>query len=156
MRFPSFAHLIMSVLLVSETDAAEPIIIPVVRDPSPIVDGSLQEWVNRGVLRELNRPEQATFNRDAWRDVSDLSGWVRLGYDDHGLFVACHVVDSFFSQEQTSRDAWRGDHVMLTVDFIRSGKMDDLIQMGLSPGDLKPPGAGTAATRPELVIWRPG
>ena len=133
----------------------EPIVIPVVRDPSPVIDGSLREWADRGVLRELNRAEQATYNPDGWKGVGDLSGWVRFGYDDQQLFVACHVVDDVFSQEQTGRDAWRGDHVMLTLDFVRSGKIGDLIQMGLSPGSLGSGDTLRGATRPELVIWRP-
>ena len=31
--------------------AAEPIVIPEVYDPSPVIDGDLREWDNRGVLR---------------------------------------------------------------------------------------------------------
>ena len=134
---------------------SEAVIIPVVRDPSPVIDGSLEDWADRGVRRELGSPGQATYNPDGWKGVRDLSGWVRFGHDEEGLLVACHVVDDTFTQEQTGRDAWRGDHVMLTLDFIRSGDMGDLLQMGLNPGSLTPADSGQAATRPELVIWRP-
>ena len=138
-----------------QAQAAEPIIIPVVTDPSPVIDGNLQEWANRGVLRELNTPEQATFNRKGWKGLKDLSGWVRFGYDNQNLFVVCHVVDSFFLQDQSGSEAWRGDHVMLTLDFVRSGKIQDVMQFGLSPGSLKAPGAPGPDTKPELVIWEP-
>ena len=135
--------------------ADEPIIIPVVTDPSPVIDGNLQEWANRGVLRELNTREQATFNRQGWKGLKDLSGWVRLGHDSQNLFVVCHVVDDVFSQDQSGSEVWRGDHIMFTVDFKRSGKMQDVMQLGLSPGSLKAPGATGPDTKAELVIWEP-
>ena len=131
--------------------AAEPIVIPEVYDPSPVIDASLLEWDNRGVLRELNTAEQATYSPDDWQGPKDLSGWVRFGYNAQDFFVAAHVVDSYFIQDQSGTGVWRGDHVMLTVDFIRGGKIDDVMQLGLSPGSL----TETGATKPELVIWRP-
>ncbi len=134
--------------------AAEPLIIPVLQDPSPLIDGSLQEWTNRGALRELDQPEQATYNPDGWNGPEDLSGWVRFGHDDRALFVACHVADSYFIQDQSGTEAWRGDHVMLTVDFIRGGDIADVMQLGLSPGSLRTTD-GEADTEPELIIWRP-
>ncbi|HKM25587.1 MAG TPA: sugar-binding protein, partial [Corynebacterium sp.] len=136
------------------TAGAEPIIIPVVTDPSPVIDGSLDDWANRGVLRELNRREQVTYSPELWTGLEDLSGWVRFGYDQMDLMVACHVVDSYFLQDQSGTEAWRGDHVMLTLDFIRSGRMEDVMQLGLSPGSLSSPD-GSSGTRPELIIWRP-
>jgi hypothetical protein len=135
--------------------AADPIAIPYVRDPTPVVDGSLLEWEGRGVLREINTPEQATFNRDAWKGLEDLSGWIRLGHNEQNLFIACHVVDSYFVQDQSGVEVWRADHVMLTVDFIRGGDIDDVMQLGLSPGSLKGPDDAGPDTRPEVVLWRP-
>ena len=131
--------------------AAEPIVIPEVYDPSPVIDASLSEWDNRGVLRELKTAEQATYNPDAWKGPEDLSGWVRFGYNAQDFFVAVQVVDSYFIQDQSGTGVWRGDHVMLTVDFVRGGKIEDVMQLGLSPGSL----AETGPTKPELVIWRP-
>ena len=131
--------------------AAEPIVIPEVYDPSPVIDGNLGEWDRCGVLRELNTAEQATYNPDAWNGLEDLSGWVRFGYNAQDLLVAARVVDSYFIQDQSGTGVWRGDHVMLTLDFVRSGTIDDVMQLGLSPGSLSEAGA----TKPELVIWRP-
>ena len=135
--------------------AEEPIIIPFVTDPSPVVDGNLAEWTNRGVLRELKGREHATFTPQLWKGNEDLSGWVRFGHDDQNLFVGCHVVDSYFIQDQSGTEAWRGDHVMLTVDFIRSGRIEDVMQLGLSPGSLKDPDEKGPDTKPELILWRP-
>ena len=152
MRLSQSVFGVVLALSMVAAEAAEPIIIPVVHDPNPVIDGSLRDWENRGALRELNQPEQVTFNREGWKGPADLSGWVRFGYDDQNLYVACHVVDDLVMQEQTGRNAWKGDHVMLTLDFVRSGKMSDLIQMGLSPGALA---TGGEAAGPELIIWRP-
>jgi len=130
---------------------ADPIVIPEVYDPSPVIDGSLLEWDNRGALREINTKAQATFNPDAWKGVKDLSGWVRFGHDQKDFLIAAHVVDSYFIQDQSGTGVWRGDHIMLTVDYIRGGKIDDVMQLGISPGSL----SETGGTKPELVIWRP-
>ena len=100
---------------------------------------------------ELNRPEQVTYGRDEWKGLDDLSGDVRFGYNEQDFFVAARIVDSFFIQDQSGTNVWRGDHVMVTLDFIRGGKIDDVMQLGLSPGSL----AESGATQPELVIWRP-
>lgn len=131
--------------------ATEPIVIPFLADPSPMIDGNFQEWGQRGVHRALAAREQATFAGEKWKGPSDLSGWIRFGYDETFLYVAAHVVDDFFIQDQTSTEAWRGDHIILNIDMLRSGKMQDVWQMGLSPGSL----SGENPTRPELIIWEP-
>ena len=148
---------VLCVLLAAGTGVAaqEPIIIPVVTDPSPVIDGNLQEWANHGVLRVLNTREQATFATEKWKGPEDLSGWVRFGHDLQSLFVVCHVVDSYFIQTQSGSEVWRGDHVMVTFDFVRSGKIQDVMQFGLSPGSLKSPDAPGPDIKPELVIWEP-
>jgi len=121
--------------------AAEPIIIPFVTDPSPMIDGNLAEWTTRGALRELVGREHATFSPEGWRGDKDLSGWVRFGHDADNLYVAAHVVDDVFVQDQASVEAWRGDHIMLTIDMKRSGRIQDIWQLGLSPGGLAADGA---------------
>jgi hypothetical protein len=135
--------------------AVQPIVVPVFTDPSPVIDGNLQDWANKGVLLELKTAEQVTHNRDAWKGPQDLSGWVKFAYDDKYFFVACQVIDNIVIQDSSGVEIWRGDHVMLTVDFARSGKSGDLIQMGLSPGSLKAAGDSVPDIKPELVIWRP-
>ena len=157
MRIVSGILLCVCVLLTgAAAPAAEkPIIIPYVTDPSPVMDGNLQEWTNRGVLRGLAGKEHATFNPAGWRGDEDLSGWVRFGHDGDNLYVVCRVVDSFFIQDQSAAEVWRGDHVMLTLDFVRSGKMQDVWQLGLSAGSLKAPDTPGPDTKPELVIWEP-
>jgi hypothetical protein len=61
--------------------AEEPIIIPIVTDPSPVIDGNLSEWTAKGVLVEIATPDQVTYNRSAWKSPADLSGWVRFGHN---------------------------------------------------------------------------
>jgi hypothetical protein len=129
----------------------EPIIIPFVTDPSPMIDGNLSEWTTRGALRELVGREHATFSPEEWRGNEDLSGWARFGHDADNLYVAAHVVDDVFVQDQASVEAWRGDHIMLTVDMKRFGRIEDIWQLGLSPGNL----AAESALPPELIIWEP-
>jgi len=150
----------IGVLLLAMFSAAlaageEPIVIPVLTDPSPVIDGNLQEWANRGALREMTSRKNVTFAPQYWKGPADLSGWVRLGYDDKNLYVACHVVDDVFVQDQSGTEAWRGDHVMLTVDFVRSGNMRDVMQTGLSPGNLRAPAGQGPPTPPEFIIWEP-
>ena len=138
-----------------QAQAAEPIIIPVVTDPSPVIDGNLQEWANRGVLVEWKKAEQVTFGRESWKGSEDLSGWARIGYDNQHLYVAAHVVDSFLLQNQSGRELYRGDHILALLDFIGSGKKMDIIACGISPGNLKAPGDAGPDVRPEFIIWRP-
>ena len=137
--------------------AVEPVVVPVVTDPSPIIDGDLGEWTgrNRGVLLPLDRPEQVTYGKGAWKDTADLSGWARLGHDRAYLYAACHVIDNVVTQTQSGHDAWRGDHVILILDFRRSGERNSVIQLGISPGSLTAPGEEGGGITPELVIWRP-
>lgn len=156
MQVRSAALGVVAIVLVSSFAlAAEPIIVPFVTDPSPVIDGNLDEWANRGVLRELTGKEHATFSPESWKSNEDLSGWVRFGWDDDHLYVACHVVDDVFAQDQSAVEVWRGDHVMLTVDFIRSGDMQNVWQLGLSPGNLGGAGEAGPEIKPELVIWEP-
>ena len=135
--------------------AADPIAIPRVEDPSPVVDGDVGEWSERGALRTLEGPEHVTYRPKSWRGPQDLSGWVRLGHDSNQLYLACHVVDDVVSQTETGSAAWRGDHVIVMLDFVRSGEWQGIIQIGLSPGNLRTAAEGGVVTRPELVVWRP-
>ena len=157
MRWLAGALVLSGLLWTFAVQAAEeePIIIPFVTDPSPVVDGNLAEWTDRGTLRELQGREHATFTPELWKGNEDLSGWVRFGHDNENIYIVCHVLDSIFIQDQSAAEVWRGDHVMFTVDFLRSGKIQDVWQLGLSPGSLKAPGAPGADTKPELVIWTP-
>lgn len=141
--------------LVSQADGLQPIIVPFVTDPSPVIDGDLGEWANRGALREINASEQVVWGKAAWQGVEDLSGWVRFGYDSQRLYMACHVKDSFFSQPESGVNIWKGDHVMGMVDFVRSGSKADVVQFGLSPGNLKSPDDPGLEIKPEFVIWEP-
>lgn len=132
--------------------AVEPVVIPLVTDPPPGIDADLSEWTgrDRGVLLELSRPEQVTYGKGAWHNPRDLSGWVRVGHDNKYLYLVCHVVDSEVTQTQSGNDIWRGDHVIVLLDFLGTGKKNDIIQFGLSPGALTADGI-----KPELVFWQP-
>lgn len=135
--------------------ADEPIVVPFVSDPSPMIDGNLREWTNRGVLKELNRKEQVTFGAEGWKGPSDLSGWARVGYDNDNLYIACHVIDDYVTQQCSGNGMWQGDHVMGIVDFVRRGKKVDLIQFGISPGSLKAAGIPGSEIKPDFVIFEP-
>ncbi len=143
--------MMLSLLLGASAYATEPIVVPYVTDPSPVIDGNVAEWTNRGAVRHMTGREHCTFSPEKWKSDDDLSGWVRFGHDAQQLYIVCHVVDSFFTQEQTGDEAWRGDHIMFTVDMARRGKILDVWQLGLNPGNLR----GEDATKPELVIWTP-
>ena len=149
------AALLWAVCAPRATRGVEPTVIPGITDPSPTLDGDLGEWTDRGVRLVIDQPEQVTYGRALWNGNDDLSAEARLGHDSRHLYVACRVVDDVVSQTFTGRDTWRGDHVMLFLDFARSGRTDDVWHLGISPGDLALPGEGTAATAPELVCWRP-
>jgi len=133
---------------------ADPVVVPRVEDPSPIIDGDLNDWADRGALLTIDRPEQVTYGKAAWQGVVDLSGWVRLGHGSRHLYVAGHVADSVVAQSSSGRAVWRGDHVILFLDFVQSGRWEDMLQLGLSPGGLAAQ-SGAERVGPELVIWRP-
>ena len=147
--------LVLSLGCVLPAPANDPLILPVVEDPSPVVDGDLGEWSNRGIECRLDRAEQVTYGKGAWSDTTDLSGWVRLGYDSQNLFFAGHVVDEVVSQTRSGTELWRGDHVIVFLDFAGSGKPEDILQFGLSPGHLESPGGAGPAVKPEMVVWNP-
>ena len=146
---------LLCVIALGSVHALEPIIIPRVEDPSPVVDGDVGEWSDRGVLRALDGPEHVTYRPTSWHGARDLSGWVRMGHDRKQLYLACHVVDDVVSQTETGTSAWRGDHVIVLLDFVRSGEWQSIVQLGLSPGNLGSGDGDGLVTRPELVVWRP-
>lgn len=134
--------------------AKEPIIVPIVEDPVPIIDGKLSDWHNRGVFFEFNGPDQVTYHKSLWKGSNDLSGSIRLGHDKKKFYLVANVKDDTVSQPLSGEALWKGDHVMLLLDFVGQGNKADLIQIGISPGSLTT-GGKRADTKPEIVIWRP-
>lgn len=58
---------------------------------APVIDGSFSDWEGGTAmgLGEANLVQGA----ERWKGKEDLSAWVRLGWDEGGLYLACEVMD---------------------------------------------------------------
>ena len=139
------------VLFASAATAVEPLAVPRVEDPTPIIDADLGDWEHRGAVTVINTAEHATYRKSLWRGPEDAGAEVRMGYDSKHLYFAARVTDDVVSQTQSGTNLWRGDHLLVLLDFAQTGDDKELIQLGLSPGNLDAP----TRTRPEIYAWRP-
>lgn len=138
-------------LLLAAAAGIDPMGVPRVEDPTPIIDADLGDWDQRGAAAVMNTAAHVTYRPSLWRGAEDLSAEIRVGYDSKFLYVAANVTDDVVAQTLSGQDLWRGDHVLVMLDFVRTGAEKNLIQLGLSPGDVDAP----QRTRPEIFAWLP-
>ncbi len=139
-----------AIAVVSLSAAEYPVAL--VSDPPPAVDGSAERLTRLPTFKMLDNPDQILFGRKNYTGRDDLSAEVVVGYDKLNLYVGAKVCDQLHRQSHFGRDLWKGDHLMLVVDYPRqSAGVTDLskvYRIGLSPGDF-------AAIKPEAFVWSP-
>lgn len=126
--------------------------VALVSDPPPALDGTAERLTKLPTFKPLDNPDHIIFGRQNHTGSSDLSADLVAGYDKHYLYVGAKVRDDAHRQSYFGRDLWRGDHLMLVVDYPRqTGPNTDLakvFRIGLSPGDFE-------KSNPEAHIWSP-
>ena len=88
-----------------------------VGDPPPEVDGSMERMAQLAGSIKLDKAEQIYSGKHAWQGAQDLSGVAVLGYDGAYLYVAADVTDDKVDQKYFGQDIWKGDHVMLALQY---------------------------------------
>lgn len=122
-----------------------------VSDPPPAVDGNCERLSRLPGLQLINNPDNIIFGRQNWQNPDDLSAEIIVGYDLNYLYVGARVRDDIHKQEFFQKDIWKGDHVMICIDYpstFRNPQMDKVLNIGVSPGNFK-------TSQPEVYIWQP-
>jgi len=111
----------------------------------PTIDGDLAEWAN---VPPLKIGREMASNLKDYGGEEDLSGQVRLAWDDGFLYVAAEVTDQQHSQPNQHKEMWQGDCIQLALrpgGPARASSYDGVQEFGLA---LTPAG-------PELWQWMP-
>src|SRR5579864_5960604 len=85
--------------------------------PGIRVDGQDDDWQGRGLLLDVLTALPADS-----RDSEQFDATARLGWDDRGLLVLCHVVDTTPWEADATKPAWSGDSVELFMADTVGGK----------------------------------
>lgn len=142
---------VFGVLVSGVAGAEEMLKIQRVADPPPAVDGSLSRLLR---LTEIHRLDarQTVFGADKLSGEGDLAAEAIVGYDPNYLYLGVTVTDDTFRQQNSQSNLWKGDHIMLLVDYPvqENGKADlkKVFRIGISPGNF-------AEIKPEVFQWNP-
>ena len=146
-RFWLLALALCSVALAVEIPVA------LVSDPPPAIDGSAERLAKLPTFRMICGRSHVLYGPGNWTGDADLSAEMVVGYDKLHLYVGAKVHDDVFRQTYFGRDLWKGDHVMLVVDYPRQrngadADLSKVARIGLSPGDF-------GRNKPEAHAWSP-
>jgi hypothetical protein len=119
-------------------------------EEAPVIDGLLEEW-----NRKKNPLEVAVFGEKFWNGLDDLSGILKLGWDEKYLYLGINVRDDIYVQKVSGKNLFKGDSLEilldsdLYLDYHVSHNDEDDYQLGISPGT---PSLGK---NPEAYLWFP-
>ncbi len=105
-----------------------------------VVDGNGNDWDAQSQLTSIALTHN-TYGQNDWQGINDLSAQARLCWIHSNLYLHIMVTDDIHVQNETGRDAWKGDEVEvffdsdLRGDFFEEVWNADDVQLGLSPGD---------------------
>lgn len=126
--------------------------VALVSDPPPAIDGSAERLTRLPNFQMVRGEKHILYGPGNWTGDADLSAEMVVGYDKLHLYVGAKVHDDVHRQSYFGRDLWKGDHLMLVVDYPRQkGLENDLskvMRIGLSPGDFQ-------KSKPEACAWSP-
>ncbi len=126
--------------------------VALVSDPPPAVDGSAERLTRLPTFRMVDGEKHVLYGAKEWTGGADLSAEMVVGYDKFNLYVGAKVHDDKHCQGYFGRDLWKGDHLMLVIDYPRQrgadGDLSKVVRIGLSPGDFK-------TSKPEATAWSP-
>ena len=121
-----------------------------VGDPPPEVDGSMERMAQLAGSIKFNSAQQLYYGKNAWRGAKSHSGTAVIGYDNANLYLAADVCDDKIDQSNYGQDLWKGDHVMLAVQYPYTAKRvnKNLWCFIFSPGNFN-------NIAPEAVVFAP-
>jgi hypothetical protein len=126
-----------------------------VSDPPPAINGDLERLGKLVGWTRIEAPANVVFGANRWKNASDLSGSVVVGWDVNNLYVAARIRDNAIVQPLSGEMLWKGDHLILLLDAPRqegTREKKKIFQIGLSPGNLI---TGPGAIAPEVYQWTP-
>jgi pimeloyl-ACP methyl ester carboxylesterase len=91
------------------------------------IDGSLEDWANRGLSIEV----LAAANAER-RPATEFDATARLGWDSEGLLIALDVLDTTHIESDTDSELYKNDSVELFA-ATKPGS-EDFLQYMVSPG----------------------
>jgi hypothetical protein len=106
-----------------------------VSDPPPEVDGSMARMSRLAGSFTFNSPKDILFGGNSWLGAHDLSGTVVMGYDSNYLYIAAAVTDDKISQQYHGTDIWKGDHIMVALQYPYSMQDENVWVFMFSPGN---------------------
>jgi hypothetical protein len=107
---------------------------------SVTADASDADWTSQSGVVGVPL-DQNTYGASEWTGPSDLSGYMRMCWNDSGLYLFVDVTDDVHVQDQRGDTSWKGDEVEflfdanLHGDFYKDVWDGDDYQVGLNPGD---------------------
>lgn len=114
------------------------------------IDGSFQDW---GI--DTYPIDNVVFGAGNWEGRADLSGSMRVAWDEDYLYLAVRVRDDRYVQNATGRDLFKGDSLEIlfdreiSSDYYDSSLSADDYQLGISPG------SPTPGVNPQAYLWFP-
>ena len=104
----------------------------------PVLDGKLSDWPADATAIVLGNAPHTLRRPGGWSGASDLSGSVRLAWDNEFLYVAADIVDNKLLQAEGPSQVWQGDTIeMFFNTFPNQQRTDGFWQIALVP-PLKP------------------
>lgn len=134
------------------------VLCPLKPDPPPVIDADPDEWQNLPLEIEIGE-KNVTWGKAKWDGEEDLSGIIKLCYDQNYLYILADVVDEKITVAP-GREMFSCDHVELTFyakyELGQKGPINnDWRVIGFSPGTMDPVGDIFTDITPEAYIVRP-
>ena len=117
----------------------------------PMIDGILNEW-NSIIPFHLDSFEQVIHSQEKWKGEDDLSGIIRMGWDENSLYFSADVKDEALLNPHKKQQPWTGDAWEIFLDirqdnsFGNENYSENVFQIFVIP-----PIDGEA----EIIIWQP-
>ncbi|HZG78536.1 MAG TPA: sugar-binding protein, partial [Paenibacillus sp.] len=89
--------------------------------PSPVIDGSLEEWSDAMTFRleSESQYKKVSGGTTPWGGVDDLSATGAAMWDEEHFYLSAVVRDDVHRQGQTDGAAWMGDGIQFMIDPAR-------------------------------------
>ena len=116
----------------------------------PVLDGKLDEWSSPVV-----NVNAVVYGADKWDSAADLSGKLRVGWDEDFLYLGVQVTDNRYVQNASGEQLFLGDSLEVLFDRDLAGDAgqrslsSDDFQVGISPGNPVP------GDNEEAYQWQP-
>lgn len=96
---------------------------------SPAIDGDLAEWQ---ALPAIDLASAGTVAMKGHAGAADLSGTIRLAWDDANLYLAAAITDDVLEQAQTGATIFKGDSLQLALSPLPTRGIPQWHEFGLA------------------------